>query len=98
MADRSNTEPPSTARLRRGSITDLVCSFLEPRGNGGATLKEIYLYVHSRHDNRVLNNSIQGSIFRRLPNAKSKYKPMFERVSVGDEIRYRLLRTHGDLG
>lgn len=68
-----------------------MAAFLKARGHTGATLSELYEVVKTSAG-PVADTSVRAALYKRLVGAKSKYRPMFERFSVGQETRYRLLR------
>lgn len=72
------------------SVTESIAAFLKVRGHTGATLSELYEIVRTS-TGPVADTSIRSVLYKRLIGAKSRYRPMFERFSMGEETRYRLL-------
>lgn len=73
------------------SISQSIAACLKGTGTDGATLAEIYAAVHAAIGD-YKDTSVRSVLYKRLPGAKSNYRPMFERFSKNGETRYRLLK------
>lgn len=74
------------------SIGQSIRTLLTEKGQSGATLTEIYEAARAAFGEKARKSSIRAELYRRLRSSKSAYKPMFERIMVAGETRYRLLK------
>lgn len=74
------------------SIADCIVAVLKKKGRQGATAPEIFEAVRKELDPAVPKSSVYSVLYARIPGAKSKFLPRFERFQYRDENKYRLLQ------